>query len=243
MARGFRSASSNYFSAASVPVSGYPFAIGCFFRYTVASTSSGDMTIASISDAGDAAGGFRLMAYGTGSGSGFSARASTGAGGGTDREAKYAMTVDSTNYRWVMGVWRGDADREIFVAGDAGAFASAASTANCPAPTMSTFDIGRWFAGGAATIYLTGSVGYLTVWDADFTATEAADYFTAGAYNMASHVDPRGVKPNNIVFCWRGQRLASAASNDADQWGQIALTNGNSPTINEDPPIMRAAGW
>lgn len=240
MARGFRSASSNYFSAATVPVSGYPFAIGCFFRFTAASVSSGDMTIASISDAGDANGGFRLMAYGSGSGSGFAARASSGA---TDREAKYAMTVDSTNYRWVMGVWRADADREIFVAGDAGAFANTASTANCPAPTMSTFDIGRWFSAGAASVYLTGSVGYLTVWNADFTATEAADYFRAGATNMASFIDPRGVKPNNIVFCWRGQRLGSAASNDADQWAQNTLTNGNSPTINEDPPVMRQAAY
>lgn len=236
--RSFRAAITQAWSVSAVPTTGYPFAIGTFFRYTAASTSSGDMTIASYSDAGDAAGGDRLMAYGSASGSGFAARSSSGA---TDREAKYGMSVDSTTWWWVLAVFASDSDRRIYVV-DVGAINTAQQTTTI-APTHSTFDIGRWYAGGTATIYATGAMAYFTVWDCDFTTAEVTDYWGHATVGHKAFVDPRLVKPNNIKFFWRGNRLGSAASNDADGWGGLTLTNVGSPSLTDDPPVQRQTGY
>lgn len=236
--RTFRAGSSYAFSVSAVPTTGYPYAIGTFFRFTAASVSSGDMTIASYSDAGDAAGGDRLMAYGSASGSGFAARSSVT---GFDREAKYGMSVNSTTWWWVLAVFASDSDRRIYVV-DVGSIGTAQQTSTV-APAHDTFDIGRWLGGGSATTYATGSMAYFTVWDCDFTTTEVTDYWEHASSGHKAFVDPRLIKPNNIKFFWRGNRVGSTSSTEYDSWGGLTMTNVNGPLNSNDPFVQRQAGY
>lgn len=151
------------------------------------------------------------------------------------------MAVDSTTWWWVLAVFASDSDRRIYVV-KPGAIGTAQQTSTV-APSFGTFDIGRWLGGGTPSVYATGAMAYFTVWDCDFTTAEVTDYWGHATVGHKAFVDPRLVKPNNIKFFWRGNRLGSAASNDADGWGGLTLTNVGSPSLTDDPPVQRQTGY
>lgn len=234
MARGFRPADSPGVSSSGLPVSSYPIAIGAFYKFSVAGTSGNQETIACYSDAGDANGGVRLMAYGTGVGSGFGARSSSG---GSDRDAKFSQTVDSTNWRWVLGVWRTDSDRSVYVT-NIGSLDIANNTVGPVTPTLSTFDIGRWYANSTASNFAAGQIACVTVWDYAFTDAEVSDHWLGGTKSLSGFIHPSLVKPDHIKFLWGANRVSSASAANADSWDSgISLTMVNAPTFAEHPPI------
>lgn len=234
--RGFRQASAQAFTLGSIPISGYPFSTFMLFAQTAAGLGGGNFCAFSLSDTiGTSTDGHKFMVYGSISGTGFSARTIVGA---TDKEAKVAIAGMSSGIIYgVMGVWTSASLRECFVC-RIGAIDTASQTTSLT-PAFDTADIGRFYAGATATEYLTGQIGYFSIWDRAFTSTEFTDAFGSGQASQKNWNDPRAVFPANLKFMWQASKLASAASNDKDQWAGITLTNVGSPTNLDEPPMLR----
>jgi len=238
MARVFRAASSRYMAPASVPISGFPFAMGAIILAT--NDAAADQTVMAICDAGDAQGGHRLMFTGGtyASGFGFGARSSVT---GLDKEAHYATAATVSTWYWVLAVFASATDRRIYVVAP-GVIGTAQQTSSLT-PTMSTFDIGRAMMGGVATTYLDGRMGYCTVWDSDFTTAEVDSYWTHAMRSNTGFVDPLLIKPGNLKFYWRGTRDGTATTSDGVDWiGGVVVADGNTPAYGDDPPVQRQWG-
>ena len=209
----FASASSQYLSAASAPVTVEPLTIALWYR--VASTPTNRMAISLGRSSGQGA--FRLNVTGT---TMLAQRVDdTGA-----PNASSSTTVANTVGTWyhAAGVFLGSGSAVTgYINGVAGTPATNTGT------TLSTLDrivIGARLSAGSPGLYFDGDIAEVGVWNAALNADEIA--------GLAKGFPCRLARPSSLQFYSRLIR------NAMDIRGGIALTNTNGATVSDHPRII-----
>lgn len=212
MARTFDGASTQYLRATSCPVSGYPFTLVAWARFTTVNQYECVLSV------GDAAGTYyfalRLQTDNTIQAMCFD--------GGT-KTATTVGTIIADTYYLLAAVYTASNDRTVWL----GSGENVNNTAAAGAITTDATAIG---VSADSTPFgpMYGDVSYAAIYNTSLVLTDIA--------RLEAGADALTVKPENLVFyapLWRDE--------DVDYVGGISLTAFNAPTISEQVPIFGRA--
>lgn len=223
MARLFDDAATEYLEDDSAPVTAVPFTISAWFYSDDVAIAQG---VVVISDKDVTAEKFELFIAGQVGGD--PVRAITQGGGGV------GIASSTTGYSantWHHGcaVFNSTTSRSAFIDGG-----SKGTNTNSVTPSgMDRISIGR--RGDASpSNYFSGRIAEAAIWNVAISDAEVAV--------LATGVAPPFVRPNALIFyapLYRGR--SSTGGDDYDIVGGLTLTDNNTVTVADHPPIFRHA--
>lgn len=214
MAGSFVSASSQYLSVDTPPVSAAPFTMACWFNVPDGATQ----VLMTIGDKDDSTHYWSLQANMATAGDPL--RAAIQAGGSTTFDATGSITPSS----WTHGCLVEAASNSHTVYRDGGN--SATSTTSRAPAGADRIAIG---ARAAATLYCNGLIAEVGVWTAALDADEIAA--------LAKGFTPDQIRPSALVFYAPLVRTLTR-----DLWGGLTLTNNNGVTVADHPRVYKKRG-
>ena len=211
MAASFSSASSQYLTTASTPVSSAPFTIS-----VIGSIASAAVAVRSLCviESGNSNilyqlfvdGGQRLAFYAEGA-----------SGNGT---CLITTPLISTGFYFhACAVVNSASNRVLYLNGTT----TSTSTTNIGATAVNRINIGSRYYGGSLGGYQNGQIAEVGIWNAALTAAEIA--------SLASGMTPDKIRPQNLVF------YAPLVRDLIDQKGGLTITNNNGATVAAHPRI------
>ena len=210
MAGSFASASSQFLSVDTPPVTAAPFTMACFFNVPDGATQA----LMSIGDKDDSTHYWSLQANMATAGDPL--RASIQAGGSTYIDATGSITAST----WTHGCLVEAASNSRTVYRDGGN--SATNTTTREPAGADRIAIG---ARAAAALYCNGLIAEVGVWTAALDASEIAA--------LAKGWKPDTIRPSALVFYAPLVRTLTR-----DLWGGLTLTNNNGVTVAAHPRII-----
>lgn len=223
MALLFDDALSQYLTAASVPVSGYPLTMACWFNADDDSTNGSLMHIADSSTNSR----FALVTRSSAESNHLRFVAVSVAGGGDPADTTTGY-VEGT-WHSAIGVGTSSTDRAVYL-DNAGVGTNTDS--NTPID-LDRFDIGVNVVGGGTptlTAYMSGMIAEAAVWNVALGASDRA--------MLAARVCPLLVKPENLVYY---NPFSRSSLIGVDRIGGLALTAPNSISNAPHPRIIYPA--
>jgi hypothetical protein len=209
MAYNFTSASSQYLSMTSSPVSGPPLTLACWFNASQTTTSD---YLVSVSNATN--GYFALAIFGANAGD------FVGAFDFVTSGPNFAYsTAGYTANTWThaAGVWSALNSRTAYINGAN----SGTNSSTQSATTLTRAQIGANAA--AVTNRMNGLIAEVGLWNAALTAAEIA--------SLAKGMTCDKVRPQNLVF------YAPLVRDLIDQKGGLTITNNNGATVANHPRV------
>jgi hypothetical protein len=209
MAYDFASASSQYLSMTSSPVSGPPLTLACWFNASQTTTSDYLVSVSAIANnyfalaifganAGDPVGAFDL--------------------GGLGLNFAYTTAGYTANtWNHAAGVWTGLNNRTAYINGGN----SSTNTSNQNNITLTHSQIGA--NATAATNRMNGLIAEVGIWNAALTAAEIA--------SLAKGMTCDKVRPQSLVF------YAPLVRDLQDVRGGLTITNNNAATVATHPRV------
>ena len=207
MAYEFTSASSQYLSTASAPVTATPLTLACWFRPTnVADTRY-------ILSLGAATANDSHSIY-HGSSSLFAVSTDT-----ASNQATRSITGLSNTWIHACAVFSANNNRQIYANGTAGT----ANTSIRNPVNIAAFRIGSVYFGGAIGFYANANIAEVGIWNAALTADEVA--------SLAKGLTCDKIRPQSLVF------YAPLVRNLQDVKGGRVITNNNGATVAIHPRV------
>jgi hypothetical protein len=182
MSRLFTSASSEYLTAASTPVTAVPLTMACWFRSSSATLFQGLMTVGQAG-ANEA---FRIAAAGNTAGDPIRI---VSVGSGTTRFADSSTGYSANVWAHACGVFTSTTSRAVYINGG-----SAGTNVQSSTPTgLNQVEIGR-VDGTSPGSYMEGRIAEAGLWNVALDVNEIAA--------LARGISPRSVRPGSLVGYW-----------------------------------------
>lgn len=216
MAYSFATASSQFISSSSVPVSAMPLTMACWFRVPVVSSSTGGRVLFGAAHSTNDSGFYRLTIPLNGT----FLRASLGGDQfNTTTADTAANTIVANTWLHCAAVFTSTTSRTIYLTNAA----AVTTTATIVAPTINNFTIGATILNTGTTGYFNGLIAESAVWRVALTAADVA--------SLAAGVAPSHVRPQSLAF------YAPLIRTLSDSRGGATLTNNGGATVTDHPRI------
>lgn len=216
MAGSFASASTQYLSVASMPITAYPYTMACWFW----ATADSDQTLLSLQD-NAVVNRYHRIVWGGASTDDIQFGA---AEGGAVASAFATATPSKSTWNHACAVGASSTSRKIYLNG--GNSGSSTSLRNWGA--KNTITIGAYDLAGAGGYY-DGYVAEVAIWDAALDANEV--------YSLGLGMSPRAIRPGSLVFY---APLVRTLTNDIV--GGLTLTNNGTVAVAAHPRIYMPRG-
>jgi hypothetical protein len=220
MARSF-DGSTQYGTANSVPVTGPPFTLACWFYCTgsagnfyelleVCNFASPSKHRLYVDGSGTAGNNATLAAY------------SANAGFTTTDEAKAGAQVTFNQWQHGCGVWASSGSRACYISGGN----KGTNTTVITTGTLDTGLLGVGSSGGGHSQFFPGRIAEACVWSAALTDQEVAA--------LAAGVNPRRIRPGSVAAYWPLWGFGSPETDLSGSANNLTLTAGP-PAANHAP--------
>lgn len=216
MAGSFASASSQYLSVASAPITAYPLSMGLWFY----PTTDNEQVIMCLSDTAATNVFHRIVWSGPTTDDAYG---QCSEGGSAQSTGLVAATKNAWNH--ALYVASGETSRVLYVNGTVSTTATASRTWNA----KTSVQVGASLLSSGVAFPFDGNLAEPAIWDATLTAAEAA--------SLATGISPLAIRPGNLVFY---SPLVRTLTNDIV--GGLTLTNNGTVTVAAHPRIYMPRG-
>lgn len=228
MARNFVSASNQYLSVASVPVSAYPLTMACWFYST---SATANQTLVTIGTVGSANHYFSLYLDGTATGDPVAFNTRTTSAGEVLTTSGYATDT----WQHACGVGISNTSRAVFVNGGS----KGTATSNRTPSGVDSVYIGRRHTAAGGQNYMVGRIAEIAIWNVALSDVEVA--------LLANRISPLMIKPKSLVAYWPLMGIGSPEPDYSSGVRNLTL-NGDTPSTQADhAPVMQfipnRQGW
>jgi hypothetical protein len=217
MAYDFTTASSQYLSTTSAPVTAAPLTMACWFRVASATSQSILLNLGNPAAANGSAGGYRLVVPSSTA----NLRASQVVTGTASQFADTASnTVVANTWMHGAGVFVTNSSRAVYLSNAT----AVTNTGTQLTPFTNNFSIGTALNAGTPP-YMTGQIAEVGIWNVALTAAEIA--------SLAKGMTCDKVRPQSLVF------YAPLIRDLQDTKGGLIITPVNNPTVAPHPRIYK----
>jgi hypothetical protein len=220
MAMQFVIASTEYLNWDNLPVSGYPFTMACWFKYTT-------LTAGVLISFADSSVPDNLLELGVDN---LGHTRTNRQNLGSLEQALSTTTVSTDVWAHALGVFTSSTSCDVYLNG--GGVGSNTNSISYGIGANQRTRIANSASSSAAGF--NGSIAIPAVWNVVLDAGEIAA--------LAKGFDPMQIRPSALRFLLRGRRVDLVGTTQRDCWkNRFDFTEVNTPTYVDDPPLILAA--